>query len=398
MPNASSTTRNRVAQLDSARGIAALSVLIFHCLLVVKGSYAPVLSQFEVVGSWLAWTPLRLLWVGHGAVVLFFVLSGFVLYLMLARGHLSFRHFALRRFLRLYLPYAAVVIFGVIGAAVLYDGRLPGLNDWINKFWSWPITFSSLWHTFLAVDAFNSDRYVFTIWSLVHELRISLIFVLLFVFIRRVRWWQALLPFLLLSAAVMGIRFGISIGALDLGRWVYKGGLSAYTLTAHYTLAFVIGALLARNREAIGHWYARLPGYCRVILGMTALALYLYTEPVVSQFQASIMTFEDWPLMAGAALGMIIMLNEPFVIRCLERRLLLHLGAVSYSLYLFHPLVLLAALHLLYPQLPLWVVLVVAIPGSLLIADLAYRFIERPATRLSRRVGSKEPSRIPAYR
>lgn len=385
MSNAPAATKSRVAQLDSARGIAALSVLFFHCLLVARESYAPLLSRFETIGSWLAWTPLRLFWVGHAAVVLFFVLSGFVLYLMLDRAHMSFRHYALRRIVRLYLPYAAAVLLGVIGAAVLYDGRLPGLSDWINKFWSWPITFSSLWRTFLAVDAFNSDRYVFTIWSLIHEIRISLIFPFIFVLICRVRWWQALLPFALLSAAVMGVRFGVAIGALDPGGWVYKGGFSAYTLTAHYTLAFVIGALLAGNREMIGRWYARLSGGSRLALGVTALALYLYTGAAVSHIPGAIMAFQDWPIMIGAALGMIIMLNEPVVIRCLDRRPLLHLGAVSYSLYLFHPVVLLAALHLLYPQLPLWVVLAIVIPASLLIAELAYRCIERPATRLSRR-------------
>lgn len=390
MPNARPPRKSRISQLDATRGIAALSVLLFHCLLVIRNSNTANWLDPGTLTTTLNWSPLRLLWVGHAAVVLFFVLSGFVLYLMLERAQSGYYRYALRRIVRLYLPYLVAVVLGVGGTVFLYNGHLPGLNHWINKFWSWPVSNSSLMHTLFAVDTFNSDRYDFTIWSLVHEIRISLIFPLLFVVVRRFRWWQALLPFVLLSAAAVALRYGVFGGSLDFHGWLSAGGLNAYPLTAHYTLAFVVGAVLAKNRDPIGHWYTQLPGLSRAALGMLALGLYIYSDPLVSLVPTSIMAFADWPIMAGAALGMVILISEPVVIRCLDRQPFLHLGAVSYSLYLFHPLVLLAALHLLYPELPLAVVLALVIPAALLVADLAYRGIERPAVRLSRLLGKKK--------
>lgn len=73
----------RLHELDSLRGIAAFSVMLSHVFLVfpiIWNTTRPAEATW-----WLKlfmYSPLRVAWAGHEAVVFFFVLSGFVLALL----------------------------------------------------------------------------------------------------------------------------------------------------------------------------------------------------------------------------------------------------------------------------------------------------------------------------
>ena len=62
------------------------------------------------------------------------------------------------------------------------------------------------------------------------------------------------------------------------------------------------------------------------------------------------------------------------------------LGKISYSLYLFHPIVGWSAQSLALKYTNQWVALIVGVAASLLSAWIAYLVLERPAIRLSRLV------------
>ncbi|MEH7247503.1 acyltransferase family protein, partial [Neobacillus niacini] len=72
---------NRLEELDSLRGIASLTVVIHHTLLTLPIFLAA--HQHEQINSTIVKiftnSPLHIIWGGHEAVILFFVLSGFVL-------------------------------------------------------------------------------------------------------------------------------------------------------------------------------------------------------------------------------------------------------------------------------------------------------------------------------
>src|SRR2546430_6654006 len=77
--------RRHYEELDSLRGLAAITVLVGHYLnpfLVQSGPYAGVGRAVQLARK----TPLFGLFAGHEAVMLFFVLSGFVLSLKFLRG------------------------------------------------------------------------------------------------------------------------------------------------------------------------------------------------------------------------------------------------------------------------------------------------------------------------
>ena len=63
--------------------------------------------------------------------MLFFTLSGFVLYLLLQRARLSMAGYVVKRVMRLYVPYAAAVMIGVVGAYGVDGDTLTGFNSWI---------------------------------------------------------------------------------------------------------------------------------------------------------------------------------------------------------------------------------------------------------------------------
>lgn len=377
----------RVRSLDAMRGLAAVSVVLSHYVLVVAHAGR---RRYEYASHWLRWfseTPLGLLWAGRAAVLFFFVLSGYVLFIMLERSSLGYWTYLKKRIARLYIPYLVAIGLGIAGAAFLYAKPLQGLGPWINKFWSWPPSTGPVVDHVGFVDAFNSDRYDFTIWTLVQEMRISLIFPLLALWIRRFSWQVAWLPFAFAAAGAVLLR-GVaqSMG----GNWsgfVMGGGLTAYSATVYYLAPFALGALLACHRDAVRRRYCALPSYARIGIVVSAFALYFYAPRALAAFGDHRMLVHDWPVMIGAALGLVVVAYEASIKRFFERRSFQYLGRISYSLYLFHPLVLLAALHIFYGRIALAPLLGLTFAATILISDLAYRWIERPAAQIARRFG-----------
>lgn len=79
----------RVRALDGIRGLAAVVVVVHHTFLVSPLLANPYQNPYDVrpgtIAWWATYTPLHLFWDGTEAVFVFFVLSGFVLSLPLAR-------------------------------------------------------------------------------------------------------------------------------------------------------------------------------------------------------------------------------------------------------------------------------------------------------------------------
>ncbi|OJV41506.1 MAG: hypothetical protein BGO25_17600 [Acidobacteriales bacterium 59-55] len=153
------------------RGIAALVVLFHHythmfypSLLTGTGVAAVILSPFIS---------------GHESVIYFFLLSGFVLSLPFLRGkNRPYPIFVRRRVLRIYGPYLAALALALAGCS-LWHSQL-GVSGWRAGTWSAPVDLHSVIQHLLFIGDYNYNRYNTAFWSLVYEMRISLIFPLLF--------------------------------------------------------------------------------------------------------------------------------------------------------------------------------------------------------------------------
>jgi peptidoglycan/LPS O-acetylase OafA/YrhL len=214
-------------------------------------------------------------------------------------------------------------------------------------------------------------------WSLVHEMRISLVFPLL------TRLAQRHLMRLLLGAAVLFTL--LSIGHVTepvvqlcsgaLGREL----LHSLINTERYVLFFVLGIVLAFKSAQIGAWLRWQSPVRRLFLWV--LAFLLLALPYLA---AAV----ELAYALGATLLLALCMHSSRARRVLTAPALAWLGRISYSLYLVHLVVLLSFVHVLRGQLPLPAILVQVIATSLLVADLTHRLLEMPANHLGKRIAA----------
>lgn len=358
----------RLDFLDALRGIAAALVVLHH---------AYQTSPFLVDA--VRFSPFRVLLNGRSSVIFFFVLSGFVLaYGVWSRTQPEhYVLFVARRIARIYLPYAAA---GLIAIAIMVSVHPVALTETA-------ITFNAMWTPAIRADTALShllllgDRDGISInvpsWSLVYEMRASLLIPLLCALCRHSRWQLI---------AVTAVCYGLAAIALErtgVGPVPYfaDGLLENLAVTIHFTACFVIGLLLAyrlleqpvpptglRRWQMAGGW-------------LVAICLLLI--------------FRDETAMTGSALIIVLTLHSRRFQAFLQRPLLLYLGKISFSLYLTHMIVLEVIVRVLAGHIPLRLSILIAINAAVPVASALFYGIEKPAHDLSKWIGRRYRTTIP---
>lgn len=362
--------------LDSLRGIAALLVLTFHCAQLSAG-FASHVSPFSPKAwlepwTWLKLTPLRLL-VSSGppAVVLFFVLSGFVLTLPFLRNGVrpGYAEFSIKRICRIYPPFAAAVLLSAALYAIVQPSPIPGASEWFDTvLWDQPLSGDYVARNLLMTGLRPDMTLDLVMWSLVHELRISLVFPLLLLLTRR---YPRNATGLSLVAALVCTRALAGHEAETLA--------ASLVDTMRFVPMFVAGIIIASNVASLRRNLARLSGPVRTGLWIGAFLLLMFPGQSVSDYY-------DFVWGAGAVLLLVLTIGSGVAERVLSVAPLRWLGRVSYSLYLVHVPLLVATVYLTHRWMPLWLVPVCVIPMSLAAAEVAYRTVEAPSIRLGRRL------------
>jgi len=304
----------------------------------------------------------------------FFVLSGFVLSLPFLSDHpQGYRTFIIRRFCRIYLPYAAALFIAVGVRSAVGVAPLHGVAPWFTAFWSAPPTLGTV-AGYLAMTGFPHHTNIdFVVWSLIHEMRISLIFPLLFAATSRSRLWLRLPVFFAFSflCGWWAVRIGQgSIAQLSMQTMLQTGS---------YVWFFVVGIELARHRRTIATWVASRRHISVGVLFFLAASLYCirYLFPALGPTPES-----DFIIGIGAAGFIVLALGRARFDRWLTWAPFLCLGEISYSLYLFHPIVLLALVYALHDMLSPALILIAVAPASVLTAWIARRRIEETSMQL----------------
>jgi peptidoglycan/LPS O-acetylase OafA/YrhL len=379
----------RIDQLDVLRGIAALSVVLYHmcCSLPLLHTYLFCTvfdvwrgrSDCAVVGLLLSSTPLRTLVAGPEAVVLFFVLSGFVLSLPFIKGRgPRYGDYVILRFFRIYIP--AAVSIGI--AAFIVNMLRPGVlseSDWVSSFWQQPVQPGALLANLAMLDgALDIPPFNIVMWSLVEELRISLLLPFLVALMLRFRPGVFLLPAVILSA--IGY-FGMKANFIP---WAPARSVAQ---TAFFILAFVVGIEVCR--AWVDGRIHKLQSSRRIVMVAAITALLFYNSMAVRlNFLLS------YYLVVCAAAVVISLCASMTVPRpSVAWRAAKWLGRVSYSLYLTHVVVLLTLLRAAHGELPYDFLVLAILPLSLVVAAIYWRFIENPSHKfgkwLVRRIHSK---------
>jgi peptidoglycan/LPS O-acetylase OafA/YrhL len=166
----------RSSALDGVRGLAAGSVVTLHLMSVFLDTQLPEYRWFDRIFHALSYTPFAALWAGGQAVTIFFVLSGFALHRMLAQGAISYPGYAARRIIRLWIPYAAVITLACISIQAIGSQKIAVQSGWMNSFLGVSLSPQLLTQHLLMVGVFDTKPLDFVVWSLVLEMRMSLVF------------------------------------------------------------------------------------------------------------------------------------------------------------------------------------------------------------------------------
>jgi peptidoglycan/LPS O-acetylase OafA/YrhL len=322
------------------RAIAAILVLVSHALLY------PMAEVTLAVG--------RLGWMG---VILFFVVSGFIMVTVTGTGRFDAAKFLRRRILRVVPLYWGVTLFAAAMTLVLpalfksmtFDGQQVLLSMLFVPFYN-PATHGL--HPFYKLG-----------WTLNYEMFFYLCFALLAVF--TARWRVVLLT--------------LAYGALAIAGWIFHphDAVPAF-YTSFMPLAFVAGAWLG-----LAHVEGRLAAIGRQItLPLVLLAVLGLAEGFgfVSTVIEDRGAFVGLLAFAVATLTLVVS-HEPRLPRWtwLER-----LGDASYSIYLVHMFSVAGIAGVLLKLLgstdttAILLAIATATVGGVILGWLTFRFVENP--------------------
>jgi peptidoglycan/LPS O-acetylase OafA/YrhL len=359
-------TSGRIDSLDSLRGLAALVVLFHHCYHVLDGSKT---------AAWLSivrLSPLRLFIAGHAAVIVFFLLSGFVLALPYRSKQPHALGFIIRRTSRIYIPFAlAVLLSAVLVAMIQGVYSISEAAERLELARPDQLSLSLIAGHLLMLGRFQDISLDPPIWSLAHEFRISLTFPLLLWCCRR---WPAGTLLATLAIAAMAAMRLLATGDADQGVvTVSRTVTGSFLITLRYLPLFTIGAYMAME--------ARVWDLSRA--ASSAVKSSFVLAGVVFLSGPSVPAWSDIVLAAGAVLLVLAFMSgwQPFFLRARVSR---WLGRISFSLYLVHVPIITACCLLLANVIPIEAAVLVGAILSLLGAQLAYASVEANARKLGK--------------
>jgi peptidoglycan/LPS O-acetylase OafA/YrhL len=367
----------RLEELDSIRGLAALTVVFSHFYNLwlddaMRGSSALARHAF----TYSVYPFVQ----GHSAVMLFFILSGFVLSIPAIHGRSqSYPVFVTRRVFRIYMPYLIALALSVAGDMFLH-GQITR-SPWFNGFWSEPVNWQLVTKHIEFVGQYDTSQFNPPIWSLICEMRISLIFPLLCAVALMLRPAQSLL-----------LAFGVSFFSAYANDHLMPSVLHLPIYgTTHYAALFVVGIFLARKKDSIAEIFQRLSGGTKIAFGVFCALSYVYGSDAwlngLHALGSDKWTLTaDWPTAVGAAGLIVLAMNSASLHRILLWRPIHALGKMSYSVYLIHFIILLYLVHLFYGRVPLLAIILSCLVVSLAASWQFYQFVEKPFMSLGRTV------------
>lgn len=360
----------RIRYLDSLRGIAAFCVLIHH---FIGGFGLPGLPL------WLLHSPLGFIVDGVAAVVLFFVISGFVLSYKAFSDIKnysfkdSFDTFLIHRIMRIMPPFIAWVFISAFFQRYLFPFAqgLPGPTPWLQATWPEIASFTRVLREIFIISPASGGHLVPQDWTLTYELNISLF-----------------MPLYTLLAIAGNIPF-----------YFYLLLRSAKNI---FLFHFFLGMVVSKNFEKIKKTTNKtnpLACFGLLFLGLSLYSFRYIAGSYVESFLPTQAENISWIMNGlGAALIIIVAIGSETFQKVLLNKPLIWLGKISYSLYLLHIAVLKCLTPIILSEitkrginntLAIWLSLVVTSIICLIFADVSYRLFEAPSITLGKIITQK---------
>jgi peptidoglycan/LPS O-acetylase OafA/YrhL len=318
---------------------------------------------------------------GGDGVMMFFVLSGFLITWLLLQeetrtGEVSLSGFYRRRFLRIF-PAFDVYWLLVIILLLITHKHIP-----------WGNAFSALFYVSDYYNASHGDpNSAFShTWSLAIEEQFYLLWPLIFY---RLRHNLKLMTKVLASAIVAVWIYRIVLCFLvrvDQG-WIY----AAFDTRMDQLAVGCLVAVLLKRSAFKSFWQAVCSHPWLPLITIGLLALSIYDGGFVVRRYRDVVGFALEPVLVAVLLVQLIAFSSEKLWRWIEWPLLRFLGRISYSLYLYQQLTLFSIRKRLVGE-PVIIQLIVAVIGTTIVASISYFAIERPFLRLkTRRAARLDP-------
>jgi len=316
------------------------------------------------------------------AVLLFFVLSGFVLALpYFEETNDAYSLYLLRRFFRLYPPFAFAILVAALLRGLVGASSFPFLSHWLSEFWSGPLTVGVVASHLLMTDIHRSASSLDPpIWTLIVEMRIALVFPLLVLVVKRFGWLS------IVAALIVALICSKTKAALgEPSTMVAESVAGAFLLTGRYVFFFLLGIFAACRLDQHRKVLVRISAKQQtgVFIGLVFLCGFLtFTSKAGDGYIDTLFGLLATYLITLCA-------AFPRVAAKLSGRLCLWLGDISYSLYLIHLPVLMAVFILLYGHASFGATVALAFPLMLLAGHAMYYLIEWPSMKVGRKLARR---------
>ena len=352
IPGGRQQLKRHLPELEALRGFAALYVFLHHARLAPNSGLG------------------ALFYFGQEAVILFFLLSGFVIYLSTIRSGVRGYTYLVHRARRIYPMVIAALVLAYLSSAV-------GARAWID-----PHLGNLAMNLLMLQDVSSLKRGVWAdtyygntpLWSLSYE------------------WWFYMLfvPLGLMGRRSGGANLTVAFLLSAAGALTYQWHPNAASLFASYFIIWWVGVELAREYAAsgavtfIGQWKslgALL--FCAVLWAIPVLVAFNHGESLKPGFDPVLQFRHFAAALLFCVLGLAWRRARLFGFRALFGKFAV-LAPISYSLYLTHVPVLKLAAEL-FPGSPLLtavVALIAIVPASNLAEVRFQRVINRWSDRV----------------
>ena len=355
LPSPPAPPRERLLFIDGLRCVAVLWVVLTHFI-----HHSPFQGFFSESLHPLLY---RTFWKGYLGVEIFFVISGFVIALSLARDRVTPRFalgFAVRRYIRLFPPYIAVVFLWIATTAL---GKLVFPTYDLPQ----PSGAQLAAHFLYLQNLLGLGDIVGPTWTLCLEFQFYLFYALCALLFLSSRRHARIVGTILFAAATLA---SISLTAFNIP----------------------VDGLLLPNRLFIYHWYLFALGTCGTLAYLRPRARRWMPLPLLAgaliwahcHSEALFVGLAAFAaILLAAALGrMGTWLSNPVV---------QYFGSRSYSIYLVNwgvGLRFIDMIHRFAPRtlLSAWLCTLVGFAVTLAVSELLYRLLEKPSLRLSQRL------------
>jgi peptidoglycan/LPS O-acetylase OafA/YrhL len=366
-------SRQRYVELDGLRGLAAAAVFVWHFMLIdpwfSDSDAGAVLQETDNFKFWIFHSPLHLFFAGHEAVLIFFVLSGFVLSKSYSLPEsLSYRYL-LPRVVRLYLPILGALAFSLLLTYFWPSSPPPTLSTYHSNH----LQGNTISEVFVNPSLFLGEMFLipgqqfidWPLWTMGVEITMSiLLFIVLF--LGRLRY------------------FGLAIALM--AAYLLKPVPQIEWLST-YVPFFVAGSLMAHLKISTN----RLVGNLLLLFAIGSFSI-LWLSPVfMNRLEDNLIG--KGLLLVGAVGIVFAVLKGTLFDKLLSGRIAQFLGTRSYSFYLVHSPIIIAigfVFRSMFPMISYWYWLFIPIAlVTLLCSEVFYRFIERPTLLYAKKMSLK---------